>query len=167
MKKIICIIFILFAIKSSNSYTNDTLFSINHNNTISNTEVKCLDISTNGIIDNREELIEAMIWVESNGIDSSYNESERAIGCLQIRPIMIREINRLCKKHEYSERWVHADAWDREKSISMFKIWSKLTNVDSIYEKSARNWNGGPKGYKKSSTAKYWIKCKKYAMKNL
>lgn len=165
MKGIICFVFMLFPMLSNTSSHNITKSSdvnilIKHNN-------KKNSVFSNGFIDNQEELIQAMICVESNGNDSAYNKRERAIGCLQIRPIMIREINRLCKKHKYSERWVHEDAWSRQKSISMFKIWSKLTNVDSIYEKSARNWNGGPKGYKKSSTAKYWIKCKKYAKQNL
>ena len=110
-----------------------------------------------------DELIEAMIWVESRGIDSAYNSKENAIGCLQIRPIMIREINRLSKKKDYPQRWVHADAWDCAKSIEMFKIWAKANQTEHLFERSARNWNGGPKGWKKNLTIGYWNKCKQYA----
>jgi len=124
-------------------------------------------ISSNSKIDSQDELIQAMIWVESRNRDSIYNESENAIGCLQIRPIMVHEINRLCKKYGYDERWVHNDAWSRSKSIHMFKTWARLTQTDTLYENAARNWNGGPKGYKKNSTKSYWDKCKRYAEKNL
>lgn len=124
-------------------------------------------ISMNGQIDSRDELIQAMIWVESRGIDSAYNETEGAVGCLQIRPIMISELNRLCEKFGYPERWVHTDAWDREKSIRMFEVWTDICGIDSLYEKSARNWNGGPYGYTKTATVGYWSKCKTYAEENL
>ena len=37
-----------------------------------------------------EPLIQAMIMVESEGNDSAYAKKEEAVGCLQIRPIMVR-----------------------------------------------------------------------------
>ena len=36
-----------------------------------------------------------MIMVESEGNDSAYHKREKAAGCLQIRPIMVREVNRI------------------------------------------------------------------------
>ena len=36
-------------------------------------------------------LIDAMILVESSGNDSAYCKSEEAVGCLQMRPIMLHE----------------------------------------------------------------------------
>ena len=44
------------------------------------------------------DIISAMIKVESAGNDSAYNLKEDAVGCLQIRPIMVREVNRILKR---------------------------------------------------------------------
>ena len=43
----------------------------------------------------KNNLIEAIIYVESRGDIKEHNISEDAVGCLQIRPIMLREVNRL------------------------------------------------------------------------
>ena len=43
-------------------------------------------------------LVNALILVESNGNSRAYNKKERACGCLQIRPIMLREVNRILRK---------------------------------------------------------------------
>ena len=46
------------------------------------------------------ELINAIISIESSGIDSAYNESEGAVGCLQIRHCMVDDINRILKRQD-------------------------------------------------------------------
>ena len=45
-----------------------------------------------------EQFVDAVIFVESIDNDSAYNHREKAVGCLQIRPIMVREVNRVLKK---------------------------------------------------------------------
>jgi hypothetical protein len=40
----------------------------------------------------------------------------------------------------------------------MFLIWKEFHHKDSDFETIARNWNGGPKGYKRNSTLHYWNK---------
>jgi hypothetical protein len=40
-------------------------------------------------------LILAMIDYESTNNDMAVNDSTNAVGCLQIRPIMVREVNRI------------------------------------------------------------------------
>ena len=99
------------------------------------------------------DFVNAVIYVESKGNDSAYCAKEKAIGCLQIRPIMIREINRIQNKVTYK----HTDAWNRAKSIEIFNTIAK----NESYEKIARKWNGGFYGDKKTSTLKYWAKVKK------
>ena len=99
------------------------------------------------------DFVNAVIYVESKGNDSAYCAKEKAIGCLQIRPIMIREINRIQNKVTYK----HTDAWNRAKSIEIFNTIAK----NESYEKIARKWNGGFYGDKKISTLKYWAKVKK------
>jgi len=86
-----------------------------------------------------------------------------SIGCMQIRPIMVREVNRILKKSGSKKRFKLKDRKDRDKSIQMFNIWADAYHRDSSFEKMARNWNGGPKGYKKPRTEEYWAKVSAYA----
>jgi len=103
-------------------------------------------------------LVDALILVESSGNERAYNEKEDACGCLQIRPIMIREVNRILKKQESNKRFSKEDRWECWKSKEMFYIWRNYHHKDSSDEIIARNWNGGPRGYKKQSTEHYWHK---------
>ena len=111
------------------------------------------------------DLLTALIFVESRGNDSAIGDrhlvGNEAVGALQIRPIMVREVNRILKIQGKTERFDLKDRFDREKSIHMFMIWKEFHHKDSSPEKVARNWNGGPKGYKKDRTIKYWNKIEK------
>jgi len=106
------------------------------------------------------DIVKALIQIESSGRDNAHNISEDAVGCLQIRPIMVREVNRILRKQGGTFRFGLEDRWDREKSLEMFHIWREHHHPDSTDEIIARNWNGGPKGYKKESTLQYWRKVK-------
>ncbi len=111
------------------------------------------------------DLLNALIFVESRGNDSAIGDrhlvGNEAVGALQIRPIMVREVNRICKRIGSHQRFTLKDRFDRSKSIHMFMIWKEFHHRDSSPEKIARNWNGGPKGYKVSRTEKYWLKVEK------
>ena len=124
----------------------------------------------NGKIDNRKELIEAMAFVESGGNPNAIgdlNLGTPSIGLLQIRPIMVREVNRILKKQGLEKRFRNADRKDSTKSIEMFNIWADTYHLNSSYEKMARNWNGGPRGYKNKRTEHYWTKINNYINTNL
>ena len=99
-----------------------------------------------------------MIQVESRGNDSAYAKSENAAGCLQIRPVMVREVNRFLKKMGKDKRYTLEDRWSRVKSIEMFNIWCQYRHEESSLEVIARSWNGGPRGPRKNSTIYYWNK---------
>jgi len=108
-----------------------------------------------------DDLINALIMVESNGNDSAVGDThlgEPSIGVLQIRPIMVREVNRILKLKGTDYRYKMNDRWDREKSIEMFLIWKEFHHSDSDYEEIARSWNGGTKGPKNPRTYNYWKK---------
>ena len=60
-------------------------------------------------------MIQAMIMVESEGNDSAYHKGEKAAGCLQIRPIMVREVNRILKIQKSELEYALEDRWSREK----------------------------------------------------
>ena len=106
-------------------------------------------------------LVRAMIWVESRGNDSAYCKSEEAVGCLQIRPIMVRECNRILKLQKSNKVYSSSDRWSRKSSIEIFHIVNTYYNKGKSYEAMARSWNGGPNWVEKSSTKKYWRKVKR------
>ena len=101
------------------------------------------------------KLVDAIIYVESRGDSMAHNKREDAVGVLQIRPIMLREVNRLLGYDKYTLK----DRWSKAKSIEMFEVIREHT-TNPTDEKLARNWNGGWNGYKKQSTLKYWNKVK-------
>jgi hypothetical protein len=107
------------------------------------------------------ELISALIQVESTNNDSAVNHRTNAVGCLQIRPIMVREVNRIQEMIGGDRRFSDSDRYSRVKSVAMFMIWYSYHHRDHSFERIARCWNGGPKGYKYKSTIKYWNKVKR------
>jgi hypothetical protein len=111
------------------------------------------------------DLVSALILVESRGNDSAIGDRHivggEAVGALQIRPIMVREVNRILKIQKSDKRFTLKDRFDREKTIEMFTIWKNFHHKNSTPEKIARNWNGGPKGYKLRNTERYWNKVQK------
>jgi len=113
-----------------------------------------------------DSFVAAVIQVESRGNDNAYCRKEDAVGCLQIRPIMVREVNRILKLNDIQMRYTLNDRWSRVKSLEMFEIMAEeveccdgLTRLE-FYEIVARKWNGGHRGDKKRSTKKYWKKVK-------
>ena len=103
-----------------------------------------------------DTLLNAVMAVESNFDSMAYNAKENAVGVLQIRPIMVREVNRLLGEDKYTLK----DRWNKAKSIEMFNvIRSHLKGASD--EQIARVWNGGYNGHKKQSTIKYWDKVRK------
>jgi len=115
-------------------------------------------------------LVYSLIHVESAGNDSCIGDRHLvipSIGCLQIRPIMVREVNRILKVLGNTTRFKNKDRWSRKKSIQMFYIWKNFHHKESTNEKIARNWNGGPRGYKRKRTLQYWEKVQKKLNKQL
>jgi len=154
MKKIALPLLVILAplfISNGDSFSNQTIeFKI---------ELKSKEIKP---IFNEDALIDALIKVESRGNDSAIGDrhlvGNEAIGALQIRPIMVREVNRILKIKKSEKRFKMSDRWDREKTIEMFLIWKEFHHSNDDFETIARNWNGGPRGYKNPRTEKYWAK---------
>ena len=109
----------------------------------------------------KKTLVDALILVESAGNPKAFNKKENACGCLQIRPIMVREVNRILRKQNKDKRFTRKDRWDCGLAQEMFYIWMNYHHKNSSDEHIARNWNGGPRGYKKQSTEHYWHKVQK------
>ena len=125
------------------------------------TELEPLPIKEIIIKPEVDDLIQALIQVESRGNDSAIGDrhlGEPSIGVLQLRPIMVREVNRILKKQKSEKRYKLKDRFSREKSIEMFMVWKNYHHPEGGFETIARNWNGGPRGYKNKRTQHYWAK---------
>ena len=117
------------------------------------------EIWDHNIENNTTHLLSAIIFVESSNNDSAYAANEDAVGCLQIRKCMVRDVNRILRRQKSSLSFTYDDRWSRAKSIKMFDVYCKhykLTTAEEI----ARCWNGGPQGMNNEVTAKYWVKVK-------
>jgi len=113
---------------------------------------------------NANRLIQALIQVESRGKKNCVGDKHLiipSIGVLQIRPIMVREVNRILKRQGKDKCYKNKDRYSRVKSIEMFIIWRDFHHKDHDNEIIARCWNGGPKGWKRKATLHYWDKVQK------
>lgn len=105
---------------------------------------------------NDNEILNAIIQQESGGDANAFNETENARGVLQIRPIMVRDVNRILALQGSEMRYTHDDTWNRERSIEMFWIYHNNYNPGADAERIARTWNGGPDGHTEPETLGYW-----------
>tara|TARA_R110000796_G_scaffold93892_1_gene198507 strand:- start:676 stop:1170 length:495 start_codon:yes stop_codon:yes gene_type:complete len=111
-----------------------------------------------------DKLVNALIYVESRGNDSAIGDTHLetpSIGVLQIRPVMVREVNRILKIMGSTQRYKLKDRFNRQSSIEMFLFWKNYHHPKDGFEEIARCWNGGPRGLKNRRTEKYWIKVQK------
>lgn len=116
----------------------------------------------------KDAFYNAIVWVESKG-STTAKTKDGSLGIVQIRPVMVEEVNRICKMKGIDKRYKLSDRTNPEKSYEMFWIyqdfyhpdvnWASITLADM--ELMAKRWNGGPKGEKKKSTRKYWRKVSK------
>ena len=109
------------------------------------------------ISQNTTHLLSAIMFVESSYNDSAYAANEDAVGCLQIRKCMVKDVNRILRRQKSNLKFTYNDRWSRSKSIKMFDIYREHYGLITA-EEIARCWNGGPKGMENEITAKYWKK---------
>lgn len=152
MKYIITTITLIFMTLTSCQFNSTSVLELNYDTSL---------VDSDTTVVNMDILINAMIFVESSNNDSAYCERENAVGCLQIRPIMLKECNRVLKLKKSSKRYHLNDRWNRIKSIEIFKIINKYHNRNAEYEEIARFWNGGPTWVNKINTKTYWGKVKR------
>ena len=97
-------------------------------------------------------MAEAFAWVESKGDHMAYNEREDAVGLLQIRPIMVREANRLLGE----EAFTLADRWEPLESIDIFCTVMEHLNPTLDIDRAIDIWNPRcPAAYRNAVKAEY------------
>lgn len=83
---------------------------------------------------------------------------------MQITPILVRDVNRIA-----GTNFTLQDRYDRGKSLQIAElylkyygeVYTKKTHKDPDDQIYARIWNGGPNGWRKVSTQKYWLAVQK------
>lgn len=108
-------------------------------------------------VDTWDLFVEAVIWRESRGNANAIGDGGKAVGVLQIHPIMVREANRIiAMKGGEKETYTYADRYSREKSIEMFKIVQDFHNKEHDMVKALQIWNKNhPDSYRNDIMSKY------------
>ncbi len=110
-----------------------------------------------------DELLQALILIESSDNDMAVGDKhlqQKAYGCLGIRQPCVDDYNRWNKTSFSAEECLG----NRSLSVMICRDYidhyataKRLGRVPTDEDK-ARIWNGGPNGWRKSSTEKYWKK---------
>lgn len=93
-----------------------------------------------------ERLFNAFVYVESKGNDNAIGDKGNAVGCVQMWPIMVDEVNRLAKT-----TYTYSDRLNRSKCREMFGLLMKYKNVRTI-DQAIKVWNpkSNGKAYRKA-----------------
>jgi len=105
---------------------------------------------------NLNNLISALMIVESSNNDLAIGDQGRAIGCLQIHKAVVVDVNRITGSH-----YRHQDMTNRAVARAVCQAYLTHYGRGATTEQLARRWNGGPAGDRKSATEAYWAKVKK------
>ena len=103
---------------------------------------------------NLNNLITALMIVESAGNDQAIGDNGRALGPLQIHRGVVLDVNRITgSNYQWQQMTNRAQA--RAVCEAYLKHWGKGKTT----EEQARIWNAGPQGHKKkTATQAYWLK---------
>ena len=94
-------------------------------------------------------LLSALIQIESGGNDLAKGRHGE-LGALQIKPILVRDVNRIMGTH-----YAHAQVTNRAVSTFIARSYLSHYGKNLSDENLARIWQGGPKGHRKTSTRAY------------
>lgn len=114
---------------------------------------------------NITEIRDVLKHVETNHRPHMIGDGGDSFGILQIQEAVIIDINR-----KYGTDYTHLDAFDEVCAEEIFNLYIQMW-VENLEKKENREateydvvriWNGGPRGYKRSSTLDYLAKYKDY-----
>ena len=106
-------------------------------------------------------LVAALVQIESGGDCQAIGDGGRSVGCLQIQEAVIKDVNRV-----YGRHYLPVDRFNLRKSEEICRLYlmhygqnyERRTGKEATQEVLSRIWNGGPTGWKKTSTERYWKK---------
>lgn len=88
-------------------------------------------------VDRWELMYKALCTIESELHGKAYNHSTQAAGIIQIRPIYVKEVNRILGWDKYTLK----DRFNPQKSKEMFEIYQAYYNPDKNIDKAIRLHN--------------------------
>jgi len=100
-----------------------------------------------GIYGLKDPTLIAFMRLESKFKERAVNQRTGARGILQITPVMIREVNKICKRYSKTWKYTWADAWSPEKSIEIWYIVQTVKNPNYDLEKAVKIWFGTGRQY--------------------
>lgn len=104
-------------------------------------------------------LLSALIMVESGGNDRAINSQSGAVGCLQITPILLRDMRRIT-----GQQFSTKDALDRRRSCEIALVYLNYYATEGRLGRPptmrdyALIWRHGPDGWKRQDPSPYWSK---------
>lgn len=112
----------------------------------------------------QDDLLDAIKTVESNGNAEAIGDQGRSIGAYQIMEGYFKDaqqFDKSLKKYKYAD--VKKDDVARKviKAYLLRYCNKRRLGREPTFEDMARCHNGGPNGYKKKATIKYWKRVKK------
>ena len=112
---------------------------------------------SNTIAMNLNNLISALMIVESSNNNLAIGDQGRAIGCLQIHRSVVLDVNRITGSH-----YRHQDMTNRAAARAVCQAYLTHYGRGATTEQLARRWNGGPTGDRKTATVTYWRRVQKH-----
>jgi len=114
-----------------------------------------------------------LMTVESGGNINAVGDGGKALGLYQLHAAYVQDAaEHLCRNHPEVEIEYPAAAMNPISAAHLVKAYmARYATEDRLgrpvtVEDICRIHNGGPNGYKKSSTDAYWAKCKKVIKDN-
>ena len=105
---------------------------------------------------NLNNLITALMIVESSGNDQAIGDNGRALGPLQIHRGVVLDVNRIT-----GSNYKHSEMTNRVAARAVCQAYLEHYGRGKTTEEQARIWNGGPHGHKKTVTLAYWRRVQK------
>ena len=118
---------------------------------------------------NWNDVMDAIIHVESRGNPKAVDRSGQCVGILQIKKCLVDETNNILRSKKEKMRYTYADRYNPQKSKEMFVILQEHFNGEHNVERAIRSWNAGFYYEKKYGWEKLQKITKKYyelVMKN-
>jgi len=111
-------------------------------------------------------LIPILISIESGGNPHAVGDGGRAVGILQIRPVVVAEVNQILGEQKYQLQDRRDPAKSREMCRIYLTYWAEQKAITGTHREKdlvrlARLWNGGPRGDARKATLPYGKKVKK------
>lgn len=105
---------------------------------------------------NLNNLISALMIVESGNNDQAIGDQGRALGPLQIHKAVVLDVNKFT-----GSNYRHQDMTNRVAARAVCQAYLEHYGKGKSLEEQARIWNGGPTGDRKEATVAYWSKVRK------